>query len=172
MKLIDQKGRLFGKFNIVDLIVLLLIVALVAAVVIKKTSPRLNVLTEENAPKEQYCYMTVVAQSVVPEAGEQFEKDMKAGEHPIANNEVTPAEIVSVKSNPATIVSPNAEGELVVTEHPIWKDVEVVVRQKVNPKNPIIKVANQEARVGIFIIVKTQKVELNAKIRGIEFRDE
>ncbi|MFR7745276.1 MAG: DUF4330 family protein [Acutalibacteraceae bacterium] len=33
MKLIDEKGRLFGKINLIDLLVVLLIVAVLAAVV-------------------------------------------------------------------------------------------------------------------------------------------
>ena len=35
MKLIDEKGRLFGKVNLIDLLVVLLIVAVLAAVVWK-----------------------------------------------------------------------------------------------------------------------------------------
>ena len=35
MKLIDEKGRLFGKINLIDLLVVLLIVAVLAAVVWK-----------------------------------------------------------------------------------------------------------------------------------------
>ena len=33
MKLIDEKGRLFGKINLIDLLVVLLIVAVLAAVI-------------------------------------------------------------------------------------------------------------------------------------------
>ena len=32
MKLIDEKGRLFGKINLIDLLVVILIVAVIAAV--------------------------------------------------------------------------------------------------------------------------------------------
>ena len=35
MKLIDEKGRLFGKINLIDLLVVLLIVAVLAAVIWK-----------------------------------------------------------------------------------------------------------------------------------------
>ena len=35
MKLIDEKGRLFGKINLIDLLVVILIVAVIAAVVWK-----------------------------------------------------------------------------------------------------------------------------------------
>ena len=54
----------------------------------------------------------------------------------------------------------------------MWKDVTVVVKEKVNPKSVILKVGNQEVRVGYSYILKTQTVETNCKIRGIEFKDE
>ena len=39
MKLIDEKGRIFSKVNIVDLIVILVIVAVIAAAAVKITTP-------------------------------------------------------------------------------------------------------------------------------------
>ena len=39
MKLIDEKGRLFGKINLIDLLVVLLIVAVLAAIVIYPMLP-------------------------------------------------------------------------------------------------------------------------------------
>ena len=66
----------------------------------------------------------------------------------------------------------NSEGKAVYSEHPLWKDVTVVVKEKVNPKSVILKVGNQEVRVGYSYILKTQTVETNCKIRGIEFKDE
>lgn len=40
MKLIDEKGRLFGKINLIDLLVVILIVAVIAAVVWKLGAER------------------------------------------------------------------------------------------------------------------------------------
>ena len=44
MKLIDEKGRLFGKINLIDLLVMLLIVAVLAAVVWKLGGKRPRLL--------------------------------------------------------------------------------------------------------------------------------
>nr|WP_242855604.1 DUF4330 domain-containing protein [Ruminiclostridium josui] len=41
MKLIDEKGRLFGKVNIIDLVVVLLVLLLAAAVGYKVLSPKI-----------------------------------------------------------------------------------------------------------------------------------
>ena len=106
--------------------------------------------------------------SVVPEVAE----GLKEGDKLVANNAFTDAEVVSVDVAPAAYVGTNSEGKAVYSEHPLWKDVTVVVKEKVNPKSVILKVGNQEVRVGYSYILKTQTVETNCKIRGIEFKDE
>ena len=83
----------------------------------------------------------------------------------------TDAEIVDIKVQPAAYIGVNSEGKAVYSEHPLWKDITVVIKEKVDPSNITLKVGGQEARVGFSYIVKTQTVEANAKIRGVEFKD-
>ncbi len=169
MKLIDEKGRLFGKVNVVDLIVLVIIVGVIGAVGYRLTSSRLNAgdgnpLTTE----DQYCYVTLYSSLVVPEISQSLE----VGEKLVANSQYTDAEIVSIEETPAAYVATNDDGEAVLSEHPLWKDVTVVVKEKVDPSSVILKVGGQEVRVGYSYILKTQTVETNCKIRAIEFKDE
>lgn len=169
MKLVDEKGKLFGKINVVDLIVLVIILGIVGAVGYRLTSSRVNVGGENPVTAEdQYCYVTLYSSLVVPE----ISQSLNVGDKLVANSKYTDAEIVSIDEKPAAYVATNAEGEAVLSEHPIWKDVTVVVKEKVDPTNVILKVGNQEARVGYSYILKTQTVETNCKIRGIEFKDE
>jgi Tfp pilus assembly major pilin PilA len=167
--MIDKKGKLFGLVNIVDLIVVLLIIAVVAAIGYKLFSSKLNAqngttLTED----DQYCYVTVVASQVVPEIAEQLHE----GDKLVANNAFTDAEIVSVKCEDADYVGVNSEGEAVQSKHPMWKDVTCVVKEKINPNSVILKVGDQEVRVGFKIILNTQVVETNSRIRDIEFKED
>lgn len=166
MKLINEKGKIFGLINIVDLIVLVLIIAVAGAVCFKMFSPKANAPVESKG--DQYCYVTVLAQQVVPESA----ADLKVGDHLVANNEFTDAEIVSVSEAPAAQVNANAEGKSILSEHPLWKDLTVVVKEKIDPSSVILKVGGQEVRVNYPYILKTQTVECNSKIRGIEFKDE
>lgn len=168
MKLIDEKGKLFGKLNIVDLIVVVVIVVLIAAVAVRFTSSKLNANGLNPASEDQYCYVTAFASLQVPEVAES----LKIGDHVVAGGKYTDAEIVDIKVEPAAYVGVNSEGKAVYSEHPIWKDVTVVIKEKINPSNITIKVGGQEARVGYSYIIKTQTVEANAKIRGVEFKDE
>lgn len=166
MKLINEKGKIFGLINIVDLIVAVIIIAIAGAVCYRAFSPNVNAPTE--AEGEQYCYVTVLAQQVVPEAAGQ----LKIGDHIVANNEITDAEIVSIEDAPAAHVGVNSEGKAVLSEHPLWRDLTVVIKEKIDPSTVVLKVGGQEARVNYSYILKTQQVECNSKIRGIEFKDE
>ena len=68
MKLVDENGKIFGKVNLVDLIVLVLIVAIAAAGIIRVSSKKLNAdNSEASADGDQYCYVTLLSSLVVPE---------------------------------------------------------------------------------------------------------
>lgn len=167
MKLIDEKGKLFGKLNIVDLVVVVLIVAIIAAVGVRFTSSKLNANGLTPASEDKYCYVTAFASLQVPEVAEE----LHIGDHIAAGGKYTNAEIVDIKVQPAAYIGVNSEGKAVYSEHPLWKDITVVIKEKVDPSNITLKVGGQEARVGFSYIVKTQTVEANAKIRGVEFKD-
>ena len=169
MKLIDEKGRLFGKVNVIDLIVFVIIIGIVGAVGYRLTSSRVNANGGNPVTaKDQYCYVTLYSSLVVPE----ISQSLNVGDKLVANSQYTDAEIVSIEEKPAAYVATNSDGEAVLSEHPIWKDLTVVVKEKVDPSSVILKVGNQEARVGYSYILKTQTVETNCKIRGIEFKDQ
>ncbi|MGN1318353.1 MAG: DUF4330 domain-containing protein [Lachnospirales bacterium] len=166
MKLINEKGKIFGLINIVDLIVLVIIIAIAGAVCFRAFSPKVNAPVEN--VENEYCYVTVLAQQVVPEAVGQ----LKVGDHIIANNEITDAEIVSISDAPASHVGVNSEGKAVLSEHPLWRDLTVVIKEKIDPSTVVLKVGGQEARVNYSYILKTQQVECNSRVRGIEFKAE
>ncbi len=166
MKLINEKGKIFGLINIVDLIVIVIIAAIVAAVGYRAVSPKVNAPAEGEG--EKYCYVTLYGSTVVPESADT----LKVGDKLIANNEITDGEIVSVEQTPAAYIGVDDEGKAVYSEHPMWKDITVVVKEKIDPSSVVLKVGNQEVRVNYTYILKTQQFEANCKVRGIEFKDE
>ena len=168
MKLIDEKGKIFGKLNIIDIIVVLVIIAVVAAAGIRLTSSKRNIDGLNPLDEDKYCYITVFSSLQVPEVGE----NLKVGEHVAAGGKLTDAEIVDVKSEPAAYVGTDAAGKAVLSEQPLWKDVTVVIKEKIDPSSVVLKVGGQEARVGYNYIIKTQSVEANGRIRNIEWKDE
>lgn len=171
MKLIDEKGRIFSKVNIVDLIVILVIVAVIAAAAVKITTGRTtdSVAGNEAAQSEQqYCYATIIARLQPEEVG----TNLKVGDHLVANGGYTDAEIVDVQMKPADYVGVNAEGQTVKSAHPMWKDITVVAKQKLDPSDVTLKLGGQEIRVGYDFILKTQMVETKATVRNIEWKSE
>jgi len=165
VKIIDEKGKLFGLINVVDLLVIILIVAIVGGVGYRLFSKKINANNGNVLSEKQDVYVTLYSSLVVPEVAE----NLKVGEKLAASGKYTNAEIVSITSRPANLVNTDFEGNAVLTKHPLWKDVIVVVKEKVNPSDIILKVATQEVRVGYSFILKTQTVETNCKIRGVSF---
>lgn len=166
-KIIDEKGKLFGFVNIVDLLVAIIIIGVIAVVGIRLTSNARNAEGQNPLDGKKEIYVTLYANSIVPEVADT----LKVGDKLVANNVFTNAEIVSIDVAPAAYVSTNYEGEVILTEHPIWKDITVVIKDTVNASSPILKAGNQEARVNYSFILKTQQFEANCKIRGIELKD-
>lgn len=166
-KIIDEKGKLFGLVNIVDLLVALVIIGVIAVVGIRLTSSTRNANGQNPLNSEKEIYVTLYGNSIVPEAIET----LKPGDKLVANNVFTNAEIVSVDMEPAAYITTNSDGEAILTEHPIWKDITVVIKDKVNGSNPILKAGNQEVRVNYNFILKTQQFEANCKVRKIELKD-
>ncbi len=165
--MIDKNGKLFGIVNVVDLLVGIVIIALIAVVGIRLTSSSRNAEGQNLVNGEKEIYVTLYGNSIVPEAAEI----LKPGDKLVANNVFTNAEIVSVDVKPAAYITTNSDGEALLQEHPIWKDITVVIKDKVNASNPILKAGNQEVRVNYNFILKTQQFEANCKVRDIQLKD-
>lgn len=166
-KIIDEKGKIFGFINIVDLMVIIVFLGLVAIVAIRIITPQKNAPGTSIIDGKKEAYATLYVQNAVPESLET----LKPGDKLVANNNFTTAEVVSVESKPADFITTDAKGNAHSVPHPHWLDLIVVVKDKVDKSSPIIKIGTQDARVNYPIILKTQTFEANAKIRSIEFKD-
>lgn len=166
-KIIDEKGKIFGLINVVDLTVLILIIAIISAIAIRLTSSKLNTENQNIVNGKKEIYVTLYSNSVVPETLDT----LNVGDKLVANNVFTNAEIVSIDIEPAAYISTDAEGNVLLKEHPIWKDLNVVIKDTVNSSSPVLKAGNQEIRVNYNFILKTQQFEANCKVRKIELKD-
>lgn len=168
MKFIDEKGKLFGFINVVDLIVIVLILSVIGGVGYRLVSSKVNANGGNPLSGEKEVYVTLYAQQQLPEVAQSIKK----GDKLVANNQYTNAEVVEVIDvKPAVTVSPNSDGKSVQSEHPLWKDVTILIKDKINPSSVTLKAGEQEIRVGYPFIFKTQTVEANSRITNIEFKD-
>lgn len=166
-KIIDEKGKLFGIINIIDLFIILAIIGAFAVLTIKLSGGMKPGDTTSIIKNEKEVYVTLYGNSIVPEALDI----LKPGDKLVANNVFTSGEIVSVDVEPSAYITTNADGEPLLKEHPMWKDITVVIKDKVNVNSPILKAGEQEVRVNYGFILKTQKFEANCKVRNIELKD-
>lgn len=167
VKIIDGKGKFLGIINLIDLLVLIIVAVLVIAVGYRLVSARMNAGGGSPLDEEKDVYVTLYASLVVPEVAQS----LHPGDKLVANNAFTDAEIVSISRKKADYVSADKDGNPVLSQHPLWDDVRIVIKDKVNPASVILKVANQECRVGNPFIVKTPTVETNCRVRSISYEE-
>ena len=97
MKLIDEKGRLFGKINLIDLLVVLLIVAVLAAVVWKLGGSRAAAAVAGTEKKAVYTVeFEDVSADIAEYAKTQVDKTLVNDSKQIA------AVITDVRTEPST----------------------------------------------------------------------
>lgn len=151
MSVIDKKGRIFGKLNIIDLIVILLIIAAVAVLGSKLASPG----SDADGEGQQVVY-TVLVRNVAPEVYEDIKGMLPSqlyAEDELQNGYVTKVEATPVETDVYGTVD-IARGvpgnlDLVFT-------IEATVEDNVSSK-----LGSQEIRVGKYHIVKTTEFELD-----------
>lgn len=143
MKLIDEKGRLFGKINIFDLIILLAIVLVVGVVGYKLVQRGTN--TANAVPTK--AYIVSVKCSGMPDS---FDEALKKDNRIYYDlDSFTNAKIVDIKEVPAVVTIQTDDGKLVETEHPSLKDVYVDLEVLDNLNEDSIKIGRYAVAVGL-----------------------
>lgn len=175
MKIIDDKGKLFGKLNIIDLLVLVL----VAAVALFIGARFLN--TDEAtvaAGRPAYLEFTVLSTEVLPETYETVKQfvDAENGlkDQLMASDALLPGYVVDVVATPHVTYVECADGSVKYTESSgedrrldlLFTCVATTVDSVSN------EVGTQDIRAGIPHIVKTTHFEFqNSQIISVKWLD-
>lgn len=155
MKVIDEKGRIFGKLNIIDLLVVILLIALVAALGIKIV--RQGDAGVTGTTKLTY---TVKVSGVEPEVYQSILKNIPG--QLMASGELLDATVVSVKATPCENEASidTSGGTLDITMRDDLLDLVFTI--EANVTNTVTdELGTQEIRIGKSHIVKTTKFELS-----------
>ncbi|MEG2000697.1 MAG: DUF4330 domain-containing protein [Evtepia sp.] len=161
MKLIDEKGKIFGKLNVIDLIVALAIVAVAVVLVVKLTGSN----TEVGGSTE--LTYTVQVADVKQEVYEAIAKqDFPA--QMMAAGDLLDAYVVSVTATPSADemyrMTTDVDGRAVLNKTE-QKRYDLLFTMKATiPDNVKNEVGTQEVRLGKTHIVKTANFELE---RGV-----
>ena len=153
MKLIDEKGRLFGKLNLIDLLVVLLIVAAVAAVVWKLGGRKAAAAV--TGSDKQVVY-TVEFEDVPADIAEYAKT--QTGKTLVNDSKLIDASVTDVR----TEAYDNELGHV---------RLYITVGAGASFSGNVYKVGPQEVRVGYEYILKTSEFELTGLICALEVTD-
>jgi len=175
VKLVNEKGRLFGLINVIDLAVVLMILAIGAGLVYKVVLPRMN----DTSDRLRDVHVTVVCRQRPIEVAEELEAAIALSEEQgnktrvqlVARNGFSNGEVVDVSYVPAAYVVSSDNGEVVWGLHPYLYDITVTIKGEADPNAPVFTLGTQEMRIGYTIYVKTQRTEMTGMIEGIEFAE-
>lgn len=161
MKIIDEKGKLFGKLNLIDLLVVVVLIAALLFLALRFTGGRANPI----ASSTKLTY-TAMVPNITPDVYAEIQRqlDNNGGRDQLmASGNLVDGYVTGVTATPHINYQPDDNG--VVTASVEQGDnarLDLVFTIEANVVNPTVnEVGTQEVRVGKTHIVKTVHFELN-----------
>ncbi len=165
MKLIDERGRLFGRFNIVDMLVLLAILIVVAAAAWYLVG---NKIAEASMPDVKMTMVTRI-RGAHPRQYEEIAKNKLPQQLISGNNYVDDAYLVKVEKTPYVVQLQTDDGQIKEATDPTRIDVLFTIEARVPADQPITKIGTQEIRAGRDHIIKTKYIEYASIIEKVTY---
>lgn len=162
MKIINEKGKLFGIINIIDLALLLIIAALVVGGVL---------FMKREGPDTELPTKTYYATLKCTQYSQEYVDAIHVGDRLFYGGSFTNLEITDVRAEPAKMDVFLPDGTIVVAEHPELKDIYVTIKiidDPVDPNDPMVYMGSTHATVGKSVTLKTTTVEIPAVIIKVE----
>ncbi len=164
MKIVNEKGKLFGIINVVDLLILIAIIAIAGAIGMQLFGQKIN---DAVSPQVEITAEVVVIGTPPRLVNEIIRQDL-AGERLVAGNEFMNATITDVLIEDYVVQAVTADGIIVDARDPSKKDVVFRIKSTVAKGTPSPKIGSQELRAGRTYILKTQTFESSGTIRYVE----
>jgi hypothetical protein len=163
MRLVDERGRLFGLVNLVDLVVVLVVVALVAAGAYKVLAVRAGPVRTPRMAELTLLAAEVrdVTVNVVAGGAQVWEHDSGLPFGTVARVQVLPA----------TKHTATADGRWVLAEMPERYDLLVTLRVPALVSETAITIGRMETRIGTKVTIKTAYYALETRVVGIKLVD-
>ncbi|HHV57999.1 MAG TPA: DUF4330 domain-containing protein [Firmicutes bacterium] len=163
MPWLDDRGRLFGRINIIDLAVLLLVL-LVAA----RLGLRSRLLRAVNPSTAK----PVEAVLVVEDVRQATADAMQEGENVLnTKSNAVLGKLVKKEVRPALKEVETADGRLAQAESPFKKDVYLTIRGPGQVTPNVILMGGYEMRVGASLAVKGLKFAVNTTVLSVKVEE-
>lgn len=167
MKIINEKGKLFGIINVVDLIVLLAVICVLGAIVWQLLGDRVNDALSEQT--EMTLVVSIAGSH--PDLVEEIARQDLVGEKLVTGNQYLDAYISDVWFEDYVMQLETADGRLVDAVDPTKKDIMIEIKSTVAKDTASPKIGSQEVRAGRTYIVKTQTFECSGIIYYVDIAD-
>lgn len=167
MKLVDQKGRLFGLVNIVDLCVALAVLLAVGAIGVKLFADPIKEAVAPNS--EMTTVFRIRGASDFLQA--ELERNPLEGKQMVAGNAFLDAVVTEVSFLPYETQVTTADGTIVSSLDPVKRDVQITVVSEISKGTATPKIGNQEVRAGRTFTFKTLDFEMNAHVETVIIND-
>lgn len=167
MKAIDEKGRVFGKLNLIDLVVVLVLIALVVGVAWKLVGGRISdAVAANNAVTVQYEVLcTNVDRTVANYCMENANGQL------MSNGDLLDGYVTGCTMEPYMESTINTEGNTVSYQVTDRQNLRFTIECQVVPANNAYEVGSQEVRVGKSHIVKTSMIEVTGTVTAMTVAD-
>ena len=150
MKIINEKGKLFGIINVVDLLVLVAAIAVVAGVGYKLFAKQIK---------------------ATPFLVNEVQRNSQVGKSLVNGNSYVNAQITDMKIDDYNQQVTTADGRIVTATDPEKKDLVFTITTKVSKGTPAPAIGTQEVRAGRTFIVKTNDFETTGNIDSVDIAD-
>ena len=166
MKIVNEKGKLFGVINVLDLCVLMALLLVVGGVAWQLFGSK---VVSAAAPTSKMT-VTMRVRGAHPRQLAEVEKNVPA--QLVSGNDYIPnASLTKVSSEPYVVQNPTADGSIVESADPTRIDIIFTIEATVQAGGPIIKLGSQEIRAGRDYTVKTKYIEQSAIIETVNYSD-
>lgn len=162
MKVIDDKGKLFGKINILDLLTIIVLLAVVIGLFSQFSGKEITNIGPSASDQKELEFVVRLNPNY-----DTFFSQLAVGDKIAEDKRYLEGEIVDVKISDYYVARDNYEGQIIHSKHPFYKQAEVTIRAKVNVNGPIVKFGKQEIRAGSSYFVTTNLCKLSGFINEI-----
>lgn len=159
MHIIDNKGRIFGLINIIDLLVILVILAVVT---------RFGTGIHQSSAGSQVKEIEAIL--YVKEVKDATANVIKVGDtvKETKTNGVL-GKVTDVEVKPSETLVETADGRIVVYPNPVLKDVYITVKGTGSVNENAIVLGSNEIRIGTSLQIKTNIYSVTSTVIEINF---
>lgn len=168
MKIINEKGKLFGIINIVDLVILVAVVVVVGAIVWQVFGDRVS----DAVSQQEEVTLVVAIPDCPPDLVEEAMRQDLVGKQLVMSSSYVDAYITDVWTEAYSEDVTSADGSLVYATSPTAQTIYVEIVGQVAANSATPKIGSQELRAGRSFIVKTQTFESTGTIYYMQIGDE